>query len=268
MPHNDVMTEIFRRPQLAQEMARQLLKPSALDLGLRSGMFMFGPHRSGKTTFLIQDLVPALEEGGALVIYVNLCCSPQRSSKDMVLDAIREALSNRGSEAPGAKLDIGLKNLGIAGGATIAEVLKSQVDQAKADLVLIIDEVQEAASTLEGQQMFLALKAARDAINTRLVTPGHFLLIGVCSNQAASIEMTTAENQAFAGAANMLYPFLERDYVEFLLERLQQEGHCNLPTVEIAEQLFRAANSNPVELTRALVQLQRSVTTGSSSDDL
>lgn len=78
MPHNGVMTEIFRRPQLAQEMARQLLKPSALDLGLRSGMFMFGPHRSGKTTFLIQDLAPALEEGGALVIYVNLCCSPRK----------------------------------------------------------------------------------------------------------------------------------------------------------------------------------------------
>ncbi|MFD3301853.1 AAA family ATPase [Aquipseudomonas alcaligenes] len=261
------MSEIFLRPQLAQKLARQLLKPSILDLGLRSGLFMFGSHGTGKTTFLIRDLAPALEEGGALVAYVNLCSSPQRSSKHMIEEAIRKAFSDRESEAPASGPDIVIHDLGILGGATIAEVLKAQVDRAKADIVLIIDEAQEAASTLEGQGMLKALKAARDAINTRLVTPGHFLLIGACSNQAASIEMTADQNQAFFGAVSMTYPLLERDYVAFLLAQLQQEGQCNLPTLEIAEHLFRAVGSKPGELISALMQFERLATKGSSSDE-
>jgi len=56
----------------------------------------------------------------------------------------------------------------------------------------------------------------------------------------------------------MTQPLLERDYVEFLLERLRQEGHCNLPTQDIAEQLVRAVNSKPGELARALMQLEKS----------
>lgn len=66
------MADIFLRPQLAAEMARQLLKPSLLDTGLRSGLFLSGLRRTGKTTFLKNDLIPALEAGGALVIYVDL----------------------------------------------------------------------------------------------------------------------------------------------------------------------------------------------------
>ncbi|HBO9387716.1 hypothetical protein PA6566_01185 [Pseudomonas aeruginosa] len=260
------MTEIFRRPQLAQELAKQLLKPSVLDLGLRSGLFMFGSHGTGKTTFLIRDLAPALEEGGALVVYANLCSSSPRSSKDIVEEAIRKAFSDRENEVLRSGPATVIRDLGMPAGATIAEVLKAQVDRAKADIVLIIDEAQEAAFTLEGQGMLKALKAARDAINTRSVTPGHFLLIGACSNQAASIEMTADQNQAFFGAVSVAYPLLERDYVEFLLARLQQESHCNLPTMEIAEQLFRAIGNKPGELTGALMQFERPTTKGRSSD--
>ena len=66
------MTNIYRRPALADQMARQLLHPGVLDEGLRSGLFLSGLRRTGKTTFLINDLVPALEADGAIVIYVDL----------------------------------------------------------------------------------------------------------------------------------------------------------------------------------------------------
>lgn len=251
MPNSDT-TEIFRRTQLAKKMAKQLLKPSAVDLGLRSGLFMFGPQGTGKTTFLLNDLAPALEEGGALVVYISLCSSPQRSFKDVVEEAIRDALCDWESESLGSEVDVVIRDMRISEDATIAEVVKRQVDRSKADVALIIDEAQEATLTLDGQQTLLALKAARDAINTRSVTPGYFLLIGVCSNQAASIEMTSDHNHAFFGAVSMTYPFLERDYVEFLLEQLHQAGHRNLPTSDIAEQLFRAVSSKPRELARVL----------------
>ena len=52
-------------------MASQLLHPGVLDEGLRSGLFLSGLRRTGKTTFLRNDLIPALEQEGALVIYLT-----------------------------------------------------------------------------------------------------------------------------------------------------------------------------------------------------
>ena len=54
------MARIYHRPTLAAEMAQQLLYPGALDEGLRSGSLISGLRRTGKTTFLVADLIPAL----------------------------------------------------------------------------------------------------------------------------------------------------------------------------------------------------------------
>ena len=50
------MSRILQRPELAESMARQLLNPDVLDESLRSGVFLFGLRRTGKTTFLRNDL--------------------------------------------------------------------------------------------------------------------------------------------------------------------------------------------------------------------
>ncbi|CAM3843816.1 ATPase [Pseudomonas reidholzensis] len=266
------MTDIFLRPELAADMARQLLKPTALDIGLRSGLFLSGLRRTGKTTFLKNDLIPALEAGGALVIYVDLWSDTQTSPVVLVLAAVRKALVDlqtptslflrklkalRGVEleAVGLKFGFNLDTLGEAGGVTLAEALTVVVDQAKTDVVLIVDEVQHAITTEDGQQMMLALKAARDAINPRPNTPGHFLFIGTGSHRAMVNELTARRNQAFAGATNVPYPLLGSDYVEFWLMRLQNDGIANLPTLEVAVQAFKTLGSKPEEFLRALRQL-------------
>ncbi|WP_211206934.1 hypothetical protein [Thiobacillus denitrificans] len=66
------MSHLYPRTEMANEMASQLLNPSVLDEGLRSGLFISGLRRTGKTTFLQNDLIPALEQHGAIVIYVDL----------------------------------------------------------------------------------------------------------------------------------------------------------------------------------------------------
>ena len=75
------MTDVYHRTALARQMAEQLLKPKVLDRPLRSGLFLSGLRRTGKTTFLRQDLIPVLEQGdwgpgaharSAVVIYVDL----------------------------------------------------------------------------------------------------------------------------------------------------------------------------------------------------
>ena len=69
--------------------------------------------------------------------------------------------------------------------------------------------------------MLLALKAARDAINHRPGTPGHFIFVGTGSHRALVSELSARRNQAFVGATSIAYPVLDADYVTHLLERLR-----------------------------------------------
>lgn len=276
---------IFLRPQLAASMAQQLLQPSALDVGLRSGLFLSGLRRTGKTTFLMNDLIPALEERGALVIYVDLWSDTSTPPANLVHAATRKALQDtlspassfmgrlkalRGAEieAAGFKFGFSLETIGAEGGPTLAEALVEVVDQAKTDVVLIVDEVQHAITTDDGLQLMLALKAARDAINPRPGTPGHFLFIGTGSHRAMVNELTTRRNQAFAGATNIPYPVLDRDYVEFWLNKLQQEGFPVMPTLDAACRAFNTLGNRPEELIRAFRQLANTPMAGQNPDQV
>ena len=62
---------IFHRVALADDLAARLLAaPSTSASG--SGLFLAAPRRTGKSTFLREDLRPALERRGATVIYADL----------------------------------------------------------------------------------------------------------------------------------------------------------------------------------------------------
>jgi len=267
------MSNIFQRSELAESMANQLLSPSVLDEGLRSGLFLSSPRRTGKTTFLRNDLVPALEDRGALVIYVDLWSNTlakpatllhnaiQKTLKDLqtqgssVLETFRR-VSNVEIGAAGFKFGFKLDSIGSAHGPTLAQALTEVVDQAKTDLVLIIDEVQHAISSDDGNQLLLALKAARDAINPRPHTPGYFLFIGTGSHRAQVSELTAKRNHAFSGATSAAYPLLKGDYVEFLLNRLAMTVKKEkLPSLEVAIDAFDTLGNRPEEMLKALRQL-------------
>jgi hypothetical protein len=266
------MDNIYKRDDLAKNMAQQLLQPGVLDEGLRSGLFLSGVRRTGKTTFLVHDLIPALEAAGAIVVYVDLWSDVKASPASLVHAQVRRALEDlqaptsallaklkRVSSADvgvgGFKFGFKLGQVGLAGGATLAQALTAVVDQAKRDVVLIVDEVQHAITTDEGQHMLLALKSARDAINQRPDTPGHFIFIGTGSHRALVSELTARRNQAFTGATSIDYPVLKEDYVEHLLKRLALDGVTPLPTLRVATQAFETLGHRPEELIRALRQV-------------
>ncbi|WP_423193423.1 ATP-binding protein [Cupriavidus sp. H18C2] len=278
------MSYVYKRPELASQMARQLLYPSVLDEGLRSGLFLSGLRRIGKTTFLLNDLIPALEDLGAIVIYVDLWSDTQRSPATLIRDAVRKKLEALESPPAAARrklkrvagIDVGafsfkfgfkLENLGEPGGATLAQALSEVVDQGRADVVLIVDEVQHAITSEEGNQMLLALKAARDAINPRPDTPGHFLFVGTGSHRALVGELTARRNQAFTGATSVAYPVLDKDYVAYLLERLAAEGFTSLPSLDVAIQAFHTLGNRPEEMIKALRQLHFHLPDGSNPDE-
>ena len=279
------MPEVFRRPCLAAELAGRLLRPGVLDEGLRSGLFFSGLRRTGKTTFLRTDLVPELEARGAVVIYVDLWSDTKASPATLVQAAVRQTLSQlvtpsspllarlrriKGLDLGGMGFRFGfqLDQLGEAGGVTLAQAFTEVVDQSGGDVVLIIDEVQQAITTEEGNQMLLALKATRDAVNPRPGTPGYFLFLGTGSHRALVSELTARRNQAFAGATSLPYPVLDQAYVRHVLERLRGEGMEPLPSEEYAWNSFQTLGHRPEKFLRALGQLRFSTTTGLAPDQL
>lgn len=263
-------------------MASQLLHPGVLDEGSRSGLFLSGLRRTGKTTFLRNDLIPALEQQGALVIYVDLWSDTQASPGELVYKAVRQALTELQSPtssllaklaqvdvaAMGFKFGFQLETLGQEGGATLAQAFTEVVEQAQADLVLIIDEVQQAITSEDGNQMLLALKAARDAVNLQPAMPGSFLFIGTGSHRAHVSELTARRNQAFAGAESLPYPVLGRDYVEHVLKRLEAAGMAPLPSLDGAVACFETLGNRPEEFRQALRQMHANSSSGIEPDQL
>src|SRR5450830_1737451 len=179
----------FHRPTLAADMADQLLRPKGLMKKVRSGLFLGGLRRIGKTTFLRGDLIPTLEAQGAIVVYVDLWSNTAAKPSDLLLGAVRKTLADlqradskavgvlkrlKGLDlgAAGFKFGFSLAELGKTEGNTLAGAFSELVQVARTDVVVIIDEVQHAMGSDDGNDMLLALKAARDEINLRPITEG------------------------------------------------------------------------------------------------
>lgn len=262
----------FHRPELAKEMAAQLLHPKGLQVAVRSGLFLGGLRRIGKTTFLRADLVPALEAEGAIVVYVDLWSNTQIKPSELLLTAVRKKLADyetkesKGWEAlkrlkgldigaAGFKLGFSLNDLGKPNGTTLADAFTELVDLAQTSVVVIVDEVQHALGDEDGHAMLLALKAARDAINTRPDTPGYFVFIGTGSHRARVRELTLKGNAAFNGALSHDFPVLGRDFVDWLLA--QAGMGARMPSSDTAFECFQRLGGRPEELLRALITLQQ-----------
>lgn len=278
------MTEeaVFHRPSYARALAQQLLEPGPLDQGLRSGVFLSGIRRIGKTTFIRQDFVPALLDRGALVLYVDLWADRSRSPMALVQEAVRAAaaeLAHPASRllqklrrvkgvnfgAAGITLGVQLDGLGTPGGVTLAEVFVEFVRKAQGDVVLVIDEVQQAMASQDGQDMLFALKAARDSVNTATDLPGRLMIVGTGSHKSLVTDMATRRSQAFAGAHTASFEPLGKDYVEWFLNRVAAAGLA-VPSVLAAFSGFRDMGSRPEELTKAVRQFQDEVAAGRGAD--
>lgn len=262
--------EIFHRNEYAADMAGQLLNPKPLQTNVRSGVFLSGIRRVGKTTFLRQDLIPAIEARGALVIYVDLWVDRTKSPSTLVHEAVRETL--RQLQTPGTGvlqrfkgLNLGaagftfgfqVESLGVNGGTTLAQAFEELVTKTKVDVVLIVDEVQQAVSSDEGYNLLHALKAARDAVNSKPGTPGYFLFLGTGSHKSLIVDMATRRSQPFTGAVATNYDLLGRDFVQWQLGRIAATDGVVLPGEEVAWQGFQTMGHRPEELLKALVLLQ------------
>lgn len=262
--------DVFHRPDYAKDMAKQLLRPTAFQTNIRSGVFLSGIRRIGKTTFLKQDLIPALEAEGALVLYIDLWSDRSLTPSALVHKAVQQALEKfntpsssllerfKGLNMGAAGISFGFQidSVGSREGTSLAQAISELIDKTGINVVLIVDEIQQALVTDDGNNLLHALKAARDAVNAKPGDHGYFLFLGTGSHKSLVTDMATRRSQPFMGAMTTTYNPLSEDFVAWKIAQLQATPDVILPSLEVAFSGFQTMGNRPEELLKALVQLQ------------
>lgn len=216
----------FPRAPLAASLADKLLGQDVFDYS--SGLFLAAPRRTGKSTFLREDLVPELETRGALPVYIDLWATPDGDPAALMIAGIKAAagraqgwLKSVGRAIRPKTVAIGgfkvdFDTLGNAEGATLTDALAELARRAESDVVLIVDEAQHALSSAAGVAAMFALKAARDAINQTRGTEdqARLAMLFTGSDRDKLANLTLRRDQPFFGATLQDFPLLGRDYAD------------------------------------------------------
>ena len=90
---------LFHRPDIAAKLAATLLGDDPLNQSGRSGRFLAAPRRTGKSTFLRSDFIPAIEAAGAIAVYVDLWVDKTLNPADLITEAGLDFQSGGGFHA-------------------------------------------------------------------------------------------------------------------------------------------------------------------------
>lgn len=242
---------LFHRNQLAADMAGKILTvpPGSAS---SSGLFLAAPRRTGKSTFLREDLRPELEAKGALVVYADLWEDRKADPGVVIIAAVRAELARhegvvaRLARASGMdKVNVGglsfaMDRVGLGDGVSLSNAFAALSDETGQTIVLIIDEAQHAITTDSGNDALFALKAARDELNSsrhkglRVVATG--------SNQDKLAMLRNSKEQAFFGAPLVKFPALGKDYVQWFCEQVHLPAALSVDEVYA---LFTRASFRP-----------------------
>lgn len=249
---------VFHRTALAQDIASKLVRPQATSAS-GSGLFLAAPRRTGKSTFLREDLRPALEAMGVLVVYADLWENKAADPGVVIIGAIRGALAQREgvvarlARATGMEevtvggLGFNLDKVGMPDGASLSAALSALSDETQRLIVLIIDEAQHAITSEAGSNALFALKAARDELNS---SAHHGLrIVATGSNRDKLAMLRASKDQAFFGAPLVAFPPLGKDYIAWFIARLDFKDELDL---ELVHDWFSKAAFRPEVLGAAV----------------
>ncbi|MFB1633428.1 MULTISPECIES: ATP-binding protein [unclassified Pseudomonas] len=246
------MTEtLYHRPALAARLSKLILQV-AVGSAASSGVFLAAPRRTGKSTFAREDLRPALEATGAIVLYADLWKDLKKDPGQVIVEAVREAVGrNEGfitrlARSSGMEkvvvggLNFSLDKIGLGKDIDLTAALVALSDESKKIIVLIIDEAQHAITTDEGVAALFALKAARDELNSSR----HYGLRIVCtgSNRDKLAMLRNSKDQAFFGASMVQFPTLDQDFIDWFCANVDLAGALDPAQVF---QLFKESGYRP-----------------------
>ena len=216
----------FARPELAKQYCESLVGNGLRDS--RSGLFLAAPRRTGKSTFLIEDLIPAMCKRKWITIYVDLWAEKSRDPVALIVNAILKKIeSYEGTVARVAKAT-GLEKVTVMGtlgfnfnkpavDLTVTDALEILADVANTPVALIIDEAQHALSTKTGIDAMFALKSSRDQLNLGHIYPSgeqRIFLVMTGSNRDKLAQLLLKRIHPFFGAEITRFPLLGRDFTD------------------------------------------------------
>ncbi len=244
------MIEIhFARPDLANKIADELTGASLLS-DARNGLFLAQARRTGKSWFLQKDLTPALEAKGWIVLYVDFWKDVTRDPAKLITDVVETAFEQHLGFVTRAAKRMGIAKIGVPGTAsidlapsldfdalTLADALNELHKRSGKKIALLIDEAQHALTSDAGEAAMIALKSARDQMNAAGNEPT-LLLVMSGSHQDKLMRLTNSPAAPFWGSRVELLERLGTRYVDWCIERLQNEFSA-LKTLN-REKLYRA----------------------------
>lgn len=242
---------VFHRTELAEQMVKGIMA-SAVGSASASGLFLAAPRRTGKSTFVREDLRPALQRYGATVLYVDLWANKQADPGAVIVGVVRAELAKHegivarlAKTAGMEKVTVGgvafsLDRVGLGKEISLSGALAALSDEIEQPIVLLIDEAQHAITTDGGYDALFALKAARDELNSsehyglRIVATG--------SNRDKLAMLRNSKDQAFFGAPLVAFPPLDAGYIQWFCKGVGLAGPLEPDAVT---KLFERAGFRP-----------------------
>ena len=255
----------FPRKALALELVAAL-RGNAFFGDAHNGLFLAAPRRTGKSTFLQSDLKPALEQAGAIVVYVDLWADLRRDPAALIADAIARALAPQLGLVSRVARKAGLERVTVAGalkidvskigkidGVTLPDALRALHEAAKAPVALMVDEAQHALTSEAGEATLSALKSARDQLNR----PGevNLMLVMSGSDRDKLLRLVNNNGAPFYGSQITRMPPLAQDFIDHVT-RLITAQRPELAPVDAAAllQAFERFGHRPQFFMEALGQ--------------
>ncbi|WP_268798379.1 ATP-binding protein [Pseudomonas huanghezhanensis] len=217
---------VFKRDGLAVTVADGLIGDGLQDYA--SGLFLAAPRRTGKSTFLREDLIPQCENRGWLTVYVDLWADRDKDPADLISTAIAAALTPYEKGIRKLAKSAGIEKLNflrtlswdftqpqLPAGATLTQAIELLHRAAQKMIVLIIDEAQHALTSEAGVNAMFALKAARDELNQGVDRgDGGLRLVFTGSNRDKLAHLVLNKNQPFYGSSITPFPLLGKDFTK------------------------------------------------------
>jgi hypothetical protein len=217
-------TFTFHRRTLADSYCDSLEGQGLADS--RSGLFLAAPRRTGKSTFLREDLLPAMQRRGWTTIYVDLWADKSKDPALLITSAVKTKIGAfagvivKMAKATGLEkvnvfgaLSLNLNSLELPNGLTLADALDALVEAGKTPVAIVIDEAQHALSTQAGVDAMFALKAARDHLNQGAGQQRLFIVL-TGSNRDKLAHLVLKRTQPFFGSQVTRFPLLDKDFTD------------------------------------------------------
>jgi predicted AAA+ superfamily ATPase len=199
-----------------------------------SGLFLAGPRRVGKSTFLMEDLIPEAESRHWVPVYVDLWEDKQIDPALLIIEAIKKTIAKYkgklGKLADFVQIqkinilsavELDFSKPGLPENMTLASLLSYLIELTEKPVLLLIDEAQHALTTRDGLNAMFSIKSARDQINTRHKSPD-LMLVLTGSNRDKLAQLVFKKDQPFFGSDITAFPLLGRDYTDFFTDQINK----------------------------------------------